>query len=161
MRAGIKTRIFERLALAAVVLALASCASHGPSTRIQNNPAMYEGLGAEDRAMVAEGRIREGMHKDGVFLAWGRPDRVTAGSEAGRRLDTWGYLSMRSVWRRGVGVGMGYGSGWGGHWGRHGAYRSPGWHGGGFYEPWVDHVAVETARVRFLDDEVVAWEMLR
>lgn len=52
---------------------LVSCASPR-ERRITGNPQLYQSLSTGDQVLVQQGRIREGMSKEAVFLALGRPD---------------------------------------------------------------------------------------
>ncbi len=134
------------------VIHFTGCAASNPQTRAQQNPALLDQLSAEDRALVLKGTISEGMSKDTVFLAWGKPDAVTTGMDRGKTTETWRYATLRQVYYGG-GVGMGMGMGYYG--GRH--------HGGRFY-PALDmnlspqYVPVTSAVVRFRGGRVVAWE---
>ncbi len=132
------------------VIQFTGCTVANPQTRAQQNPALLDGLSAEDRAMVLKGTISEGMTKDTVFLAWGKPDAVTTGSDRGRATETWRYATLRPVY---YGGGFGYGMG----------YYGGGHHRGGFY-PYLgmnlspQYVPVTSAVVRFRGGRVVAWE---
>ena len=60
--------------------------------RIEKNPALYDRLSSADRERVLRGEVTEGMSRDAVFLSWGRPDAVRAGSREGKGSHpTYGY----------------------------------------------------------------------
>jgi len=147
------------------LLLLAGCATSTPQSRIAGNPALFEALSEHDKGLVSSGMVREGMNQDAVFLAWGRPDRVSEGSRGGSRFETWTYLKSEPVRRVNVGVGYGYGRGpWGhpGYYGRHGYGRygrgyDPFYHGG----PTWDYRMVKVAEVEFVNNRVTKWELLR
>ena len=129
-----------------------SCETANPATRAQQNPAVYNALSAEDQALVLKGTISEGMTKDAVLLAWGRPDTVMSSSDGGRASEVWRYTSMQPVYRPhyGLGLGMGYG-GYG--------YR----HRGGIYPYGTismgpDYVPVTSSVVRFRKGRVYGWD---
>jgi hypothetical protein len=132
------------------VVDLTGCTTANPQTRVQQNPALYDSLSAADRDLVMKGTISEGMTKDAVYLAWGKPDSVTTGSDRGKVTETWRYATMRPVY---YGGGFGYGMGFFG-----GRY-----HGRHFY-PHLDmsltpqYVPVTSSVVRFRAGRVVAWE---
>ena len=96
--------------LAAVLLAtvLSNCAS-GIERRIAKNPGIYNELSADDKAVVARGKIREGMSKGAVFIAWGAPARKLAGKKSGQPYERWTYLSFDAVPVHHFGMGWGYG----------------------------------------------------
>ena len=96
--------------LAAVLLAtaLSNCAS-GVERRITKNPGIYNALGAEEKAMVAQGRIKEGMSKGAVFIAWGEPARKLTGKRNGAPFERWNYVSYDAVPVHHFGMGWGYG----------------------------------------------------
>jgi hypothetical protein len=68
---------------------LAACSS--PERRIEKNPALFAKLPPRQQELVRDGRICEGMSRDAVWLAWGRPDQVRHGSRAGDPRETWLY----------------------------------------------------------------------
>lgn len=76
--------------LLAVCVALAGCSTI-PS-RIEKNRAAFQRLTPAERLLVEGGEVREGMNADAVYIAWGRPDEVTRGSERGQDLETWTYF---------------------------------------------------------------------
>lgn len=103
-----------------------------------------------------EGKVVEGMTPDAVYLAWGRPDRVTRGSQGGKPFELWRYTELKPVYNNNFAMGFGYS--------RFGYYG----HGRGYYDPaWVgldmgpDYVPVTAAIVRFSRNRVTAWERLR
>ena len=147
-----KSGCFKMLAMLvlgiAVVLGLSSCESSTPASRAAKSPAVMGQLSQRDRDAVMSGTIAEGMSKDAVFIAWGRPDSITHGSVDGKRVETWTYTSLRSVYRP---YGMGFGVGYYGRYHRH-VYPSAAIAMG------PDYVPVTSQVVRFRNDKVVAWE---
>lgn len=68
---------------------LAGCST--TETRIADHPEIYQRLSAQDQALVSQGKIREGMSENAVWLAWGAPDQKAAGTARGRAVETWIY----------------------------------------------------------------------
>lgn len=135
-----------------------------PQSRIEKNPQLYSQLGSRDREMVASGSIREGMNRDAVYLAWGRPDRVSVGTHKGRAVESWTYLGQKPV--NTYSMGFGYGGGWGGfpYWGA--GSLGYGWGGGiggwGGYPYWgggpsVTYIPYTQAVVEFTSGRVTSW----
>lgn len=89
-----KRRFLPRVAtlgLATGVLILASCST--PQTRISDHPELYQGLSPRDQALVNQERIRAGMSRSAVWLAWGSPDRKIIANIHGRAMETWIYTN--------------------------------------------------------------------
>lgn len=112
---------------------------------------MLEGLSEADRELVLKQTISEGMSKNAVFLAWGKPDSVITGSENGRQTETWRYAALRPIYPYPYGLGLGLGYGRGYH--RHG-YVAP----YASYSLTPDYVPMTSSVVRFRNGRVVAWE---
>ena len=138
----------NRLILLALVALLAGCASVSPrDQRIANNGEWYNALNQDDQLLVTQGRIREGMGKNPVFLAWGQPDSVNSGTDRGKPVETWIYTSYRPQVITGFGMGF------------------PAYYGMGYYGycgPGVFQDVVYTeepaAMVKFENGRVVAWQ---
>lgn len=124
---------------------LESCTSVTPMTRIKENPAMFQSLSPEYRAMVQQGRICNGMSQDAVFLAWGMPDgRPMVGQNGKSSFEKWVYTRMRPVMVERPFLGGFYGPGyWGPYW------------GGGWDTAYVPEVC---ATVTFEEGKVTSWE---
>ena len=75
--------------ISASALLLTSCST--TETRISGHPEIFQSLSPRDQALVREGKIREGMSQDAVWLAWGTPDQKGTGTARGRALETWIY----------------------------------------------------------------------
>lgn len=122
-------RLFFRALLtcfAGGALFLASCSTTG--TRISGHPELYQRLSPTDQTLVSQGRIREGMSENAVWLAWGAPDQRFAGRSRGQSAQTWLYTSSYDPYPRYGGFGgYGYG-GFGGY-----GYGGFGGYGGGYY----------------------------
>lgn len=148
-------RIPRLLGILLAVALLSQCASSTPQSRIENNPQMFSNLSAKDRELVSSGLIREGMTRDAVFLSWGRPDRVSAGSSEGKEQEHWTYLGHQPVRTMNMSMGLGYG-GWGPYWGGPcgwGGYGNPYWAGG----PTVTYVPYTAGVVEYTGGRVTRW----
>ncbi len=133
-------------------LLFSQCASN-PQSRIERNPQLFNQLSARDRQLVTSGVIREGMTRNAVFLAWGRPDRVSVGSSRGKEVEAWTYLGERPVRTFNMNMGFGYGGfGYGG-WGPYGYGGFP-YMGGG---PSVMYVPYTAGVVEFSKGRVTRW----
>jgi hypothetical protein len=75
--------------ISASALILTSCST--TETRIADHPEIFQTLAPHDQALVREGKIREGMSQNAVWLAWGAPDQKATGSARGRPVETWIY----------------------------------------------------------------------
>lgn len=87
-----KRQIFLRaltIAVSAGALILTSCST--TETRISDHPDIFQTLSPRDQALVREGKIREGMSRDAVWLAWGTADQKATGTVRGRAVETWIY----------------------------------------------------------------------
>lgn len=109
---------------------------------------MYDMLTPEQKMLVQQGRICEGMSKDAVFLAWGNPNTPpVSGQQDGVSYEKWVYASYQPVMVDSVSVGFGCGHG-------------PFWHGGGIGTS-TAYVPRENAWVMFQNNKVTAWEERR
>jgi hypothetical protein len=157
-----KTSFIVRLGLALIVATVLVQCSSTPKTRIEKNPQMYSRLNAQDQHLVTHGLIREGMSRDAVFLAWGRPDSVSFGVNRGKESESWTYEGQRPVRSMNMGMGFGMGGfGWGpygyGGWGPYGFGGFP-YYGGGStttYVPYTSGVA------EFVGGRVVSWKSIK
>ncbi len=116
-----------RFCLALVAALFFVQCSSTPKTRIEKNPQMFAKLSAHDRQLVTHGLIREGMERDAVFLAWGRPTAVSVGVNRGRESENWTYEGQRPIRSMSTSMGFGYG-GFG-----YGGFGYPGFGGFGPY----------------------------
>lgn len=139
--------------LLAVVFQFTGCASTTPQGRASENPQILQSLSPTDRDLVLKGQIREGMTRDAVFLAWGKADQVTTGSENGRPVETWRYTTLRPVYYTGpLSPLPGYYAYPYGYRRARYVYPYPG------YGMTPDYVSTTSAVVRFRSGSVVAWE---
>lgn len=130
---------------------IVSCATT-PSSRIEKHPQKYANLPQKDKELVQQGRIDEGMHKDGVYLAMGKPDRITRTLENGNQGEEWNYYSLQPVYTQRFGVSIGIGNNYGYYGNR---YRRSGW----WYSPSIDYVPRLSAIVQFDGDQVDGYKI--
>ena len=155
-------------------LLLGSCET--PQDRISRRPDVYNALSPRDQQLVLEGKIREGMSQDAVYLAWGAPNQRGPGRHRGSSTETWIYFSTTSGehypgwggWGYGYGPfgygGLGYGYG-GSYVHRH---RSGRLHRHVFYDPFYDPffyrrnsiVSYPERTVSFQNGRVIAFQFL-
>ncbi len=128
------------------VFVLGACQTVSPADRIGQNPAMFSMLSPEQRALVQQGRICEGMTKDAVYLAWGNPDTPpVVGQENGASYEKWIYMEYLPVTVDTVGITAGC------------VYHGP-WHGGSGVTTSTAMISAERAWVMFQNNIVTAWE---
>jgi hypothetical protein len=140
-------RIFLVMMAALIAVGLSGCGSP-VERRIKKNPAAFARLSEADKTAVREGRIREGMDKSAVLLAWGEPDRTSEGRKHGGSFERWTYVEFDAVMTQPYGPPYAY------H-GR-GAYADP--YDVGYYaRPAVDYVPHDAAFVEFAGDKVTGW----
>ncbi len=145
-----KAPFLLRLGLALIAAVVFPQCASTPQTRIENNPQLFSRLSTKDRQLVSSGVIREGMTRDAVFLAWGRPDSVTVGTNRGRETEQWTYVGQRPV--RTMNMNMGFGFGGYGGWGPYG-YGYPYWGAG----PSVTYIPYTAGVVEFSLGRVTRW----
>ena len=157
-----KASFFTRLCLAVIVTTFFVQCSSTPRTRIEKNPQMFSKLSPKDRELVGHGLIREGMTRDAVFLAWGRPDTVSVGINRGKESENWTYEGQRPVRSMNMNMGFGYG-GFG-----YGGFGYPGFggygpYGYGGYPMWgsgtsVTYIPYTAGTADFVNGRVVSWK---
>lgn len=133
----------------ALVFLVASCTSP-VQRRIEKNPSLYNGLSDHQKSLVQRGAIEEGMSKEAVYLAWGRPDRGSRGSKMGKAYERWSYAAYDPVFWGPYGApGYGWGSGpW-----LYDPYYAPG--------PSMSYIPYEERWAEFLNNRVAAWSITR
>ena len=149
-----------RLLLAAMLSVLISSCVSPRERRIASNPQLYQSLTTSDQLLVQQGRIREGMTKEGVFLSYGRPDSVAVGKQKGVSIEKWTYMGSQPVYTNSFGMSMGWGGGYRGYRG----YRGLGY---GYCGPWdpywgnmgtsVMYVPYKAASVTFRGNRVTEY----
>jgi hypothetical protein len=158
------------LSVLATALLLSSCAT--PENRIAKHPEIYNTLGATDRALVAQGKIREGMSKDAVYLAWGSPQQTSVANVRGKPAENWIYMGYTDAYPRypypyGFGYGFGpYGGGYpyvhrhrSGLRHLHYSYDPFYYNDPFFYRPF-ERISYPSRTVSFQNERVVAYQFL-
>lgn len=83
---------------------LSGCASTIEDRR-KERLAAYAALPGEQQSLVDTGRIKVGMPKDAVYIAWGKPDRVIQGESSQGATESWvyygSYLAPYRYWNYG------------------------------------------------------------
>ena len=91
---------------AAVFLGLTGCST--PESRAKERPEAFNKLSDKQRTAALEGELIEGMSKDAVYVALGKPSRMLQSREKGVERERWIYTqlenqeipSWRSVYRQ-------------------------------------------------------------
>lgn len=99
--------------LALLTLTLAACAS--PSSRIDDQPQIFQQATPEQQAMIRQGHVGLGFTPDFVRLAMGDPNRITERQDQSGVQTIWHYTSDPNYTYVGAGYGWGYGGPW--YWG--------------------------------------------
>lgn len=71
---------------------MAGCTS--PDRRVRQHPEAFHRLSVPDQKLVLGGHVRPGLSQDGVYIAWGEPDRKTTAADPGKDgagAETWIY----------------------------------------------------------------------
>ncbi len=124
-----------------LTVGLSSCAST-PNTRIERNPGKFSQLPPYQQSLVEQGRIQKGMSKDGVYLAMGKPDRVSYGASQDGDFEEWNYYSLQPI------VTNHFQNFWGWGCGRRGLLNNFG------FGPTVSYVPRKSAQVNFVKEKV-------
>jgi hypothetical protein len=141
-------------------LALSGCETLNPAQRrIKQSPELFAGLSEKEKALVDQGEIEEGMSRDAVYLAWGRPGRVMNGSREGQTLEKWTYFRQVPVHTTSVGFGSYPGYPMYPGYGVHPAARYAYGTGRGI-STGTDYLPSVARTVEFVRDQVVAWERI-
>lgn len=144
-------------------LALPGCETLNPAQRrIKQRPELFAGLSEKEKALVDQGKIEEGMSRDAVYLAWGRPGYIMTGNRNKRGNEKWAYFHTAPVQT----ASMGFGS-----YASHPFYSSYGIHpayGYGYryrsgrgVSTGVDYLPYIGSTVEFINGRVVAWESVK
>ena len=150
--------IFSLLGILLFAQALGGCTTLTPAERrVEKNPDLFATIPEREKPIVLRGDIVEGMSRDAIFLAWGRPGQVASGSRNGKTTEKWAYFSNAPVSTVSVGYGSYGPSPFYSSYGVHPVYgysTGPGWG----YGSGVDYLPYLDSKVEFLDGRVVAWE---
>ncbi len=161
-----RRNIFQALLVGAVLLFITGCTTL--ETRIQERPAAYAALSSNDKVLVQQGKIREGMSKDAVYLAWGPASGRIPGRNRGRIVETWVYDATTAGDYEGpffYGARYGYGLGYGFYGGgRRSRFARGRFFYDPFYDPWfyqrANIVRYPERTVSFQNGRVIAFQFL-
>jgi len=108
-------------------LVFSSCATNNtPTTRISKSPEIFQQLSPSDQELAKQGKVKEGMTKNAVLIAWGEPSKINKGSKDGASFEKWYYATSTPVYNSSVSVGIGHGGfgrrGFGRRYRRHGSF---------------------------------------
>jgi len=144
MRVSFKSKVIGLVAGTVLALSLASCQSVTPANRIAANPQVFQSLPAQQKSLVQQGHICEGMSPEAVFLAWGYPNVAPfVGQKDGKTIVRWVYSQMEPVMVT---------PNWAGpYWGPYG------WYDPAYYGSSTAFVPRNTAYVTFENNKVVSW----
>ena len=154
-----KRRIIQQALLAcAVSFTLLATGCTTTETRIAERPEAYRALSPNDQALVQQGKIREGMSQDAVYIAWGPPSSRLPGRNRGRIVETWIYDATAAGDYQGpflygsrYGYGLGYGFYGGGRRNRFGR-------GHFFYDPFYDPFFYNSANIVRYPERTVSFQ---
>lgn len=155
---------------------MSSCATTTIHDRIEKYPSVYNKLSLKDKRLVENSKIKEGMSRKAVYIAWGEPVSKKVGSYKGKKTETWIYNEWSaSSYHLGLGFGhghFGHGFGYGHRYFRGRPYRHGYRHDfdygyphyspyGFFYNPSIDFTPRFAKKVDFINDKVVSWETVQ
>lgn len=152
--------------VSASALILTSC--NTTESRISKHPEIFQRLSPRDQALVSQGKIREGMTQDAVWLAWGSPDQKATGTARGQAVQTWiynDYVYPDSPYPYPFGP-FGYGGYYGGgvvfhsHYGRRFAIIGDPFYDPFYYSYFPPRVAYPSKTVTFANGRVVSLQIL-
>ena len=148
--------ILRALAIGALPLFLSLTSCTTIDSRIAERPAVFQGMSPTDQALVQQGKIREGMSQDAVYIAWGPPSNRAPGRNRGHTVETWIYDATAAGDYPGpfyYGSRYGYGPGYGYFGGSR--YRFRRHH---IYDPFYDPFFYNHANVVRYPERIVSFE---
>lgn len=150
--------ISSALMLGALAFTLVFAGCTTIESRINENPQAFRSLSPADQQLVMAGRIREGMPREAVYIAWGPPSQRIPGRYRGSVVETWVYDATAAGDYPGpfyygypYGYGLGYGYFGGGY--RHHFYR-----GRFFYDPFYDPYFYSHANIVRYPERTVSFQ---
>jgi hypothetical protein len=152
--------------ISASALILPGCST--TETRISEHPEIFQRLSPRDQGLVSQGKIREGMSQNAVWLAWGAADQKATGVARGKPVETWIYNEYTYS---SAPYPYPYGPyGYGGYFGGVGVFHHHRGHrfaiiGDPFYDPFYysyipPRVSYPSKTVTFVNDRVVSIQIL-
>ena len=161
MKRGMSLQALAASALAVTLLLFTGCES--VQDRIAQRSAAFQSMSPSDQALVQQGKIREGMSRDAVYIAWGAPNQRGEGRNGSRSVENWIYFNTTDAGFGSFGYG-GYGYGYGGlgFGGYRGSYLHP--HRGGrlhrhyVYDPFYDPFFYSSANIVRYPERIVSFQ---
>ena len=92
---AMNSRFFFLVSCASLLL-LAGCAT--PTHRARENAGAFRKLSPADQALVRHGRVRPGLSKEAVYIAWGSPDWHFEDGKGKQARETWIYERQLSTY---------------------------------------------------------------
>lgn len=114
---------------------------------------MYDLLPSSHQDLVDQGRIKQGMSKEAVFLAWGNPEIKSDGEEDDVRFERWIYTRLTPIYTNSFDGYYGYG----GYYPSYSGYGRRRGYGYG-YNSGVAYIKSKAASVDFKNDRVSRWQ---
>jgi hypothetical protein len=148
--------IFQALMACAIasIFILTGCTT--TETRIAERSEAFHRLSPADQTLVTQGRIREGLSQDAVYIAWGPPSERVPGRNRGAIVETWIYYATAAgdypgpfYYGAPYGYGLGYGY-FGGHRGR--------FHRRFYYDPFYDPFFYNHANIVRYPERTVSFQ---
>ena len=107
---NMRKKIIIPATAALFALVFSSCATNNtPTTRISKSPEIFQQLSPSDQELAKQGKVKEGMTKNAVLIAWGEPSKINKGSKDGAGFEKWYYATSTPVYNSSVSVGIGHG----------------------------------------------------
>jgi hypothetical protein len=67
------------------------CGCSTVQSRVRERHAAFEQMPPPQQSLVLRGEVREGMSRDAVYIAWGKPEEVSRGTRHGQPFEVWTY----------------------------------------------------------------------
>jgi len=64
------------------------------SSRTEERPQAFNNLPQAEQDLVKQSKIKDGMSKDAVYIAMGKPDRIVPDTTHGKPGETWIYFGV-------------------------------------------------------------------
>ncbi len=81
--------MFRLIACCVALAFFAGCAT--PERRAQQHASTFKKLSPKDQQLVLSGKIRPGLGRDAVYIAWGEPDWKMQGGKGKEECESWFY----------------------------------------------------------------------
>ena len=149
--------LLRALAVSALSFTLIFAGCTTIESRINENPHVFRSLSPAEQQLVLHGRIREGMPRDAVYIAWGPPSQRVPGRNRGQIVETWVYDATAAGDYPGP-FAYGYGYGYGPGIGYFGGYRHRFYRGRFLYDPFYDPFFYNHANIVRYPERTVSFQ---